>query len=69
MATHSLAHLFGGGLFLFPRKEVSKMMKVRILDRCEVCDGEESLREERRLTAIGLAKCAKVVVINRLGIL
>ena len=45
------------------------MMKVRILDRCEVFDGEVSLREERRLTAIGLAKCAKVVVINRLGIL
>ena len=39
-AIHSFARLFGGGLFLFPRKEVSKMMKVRILDQCEFCDGE-----------------------------
>ena len=25
---------------MIPRKEVSKMIKVRILDRCEFCDGE-----------------------------
>ena len=34
------------------------MMKVRILDRCEFCDGEVSMREARRLTAIDLARCA-----------
>jgi hypothetical protein len=30
------------------------MIKVRILDRCEFCDGEVSMREVRCLTAIEL---------------
>jgi hypothetical protein len=41
------------------------MMKVRILDRCEFCDGEVSMREARRLIAIGLAKCAMAVVVGQ----
>ena len=43
------------------------MMKVRILDRCEFCDGEVSMREARRLTAIDLARCAMVVAIPSLN--
>ena len=43
------------------------MIKVRILDRCEFCDGEVSMREVRRLTAIDHAKCAMAVVIGRSG--
>jgi len=42
-------------------------MKVRILDRCEFCDGEVSMREAIRLTAIDLAKCAMAVVIEPRG--
>jgi hypothetical protein len=34
------------------------MIKVRILDQCEFCDGEVSMREARRLTAIDHARCA-----------
>jgi hypothetical protein len=34
------------------------MMKVRILDQCEFCDGEVSMREARRLTAIDHVRCA-----------
>ena len=45
------------------------MMKVRILDQCEFCDGEVLMREASRLTAIDLARCAMAVEINRLGIL
>jgi hypothetical protein len=43
------------------------MTKVRILDRCEFCDGEVSMRKVRCLTAIVLAKCAMAVVIGRSG--
>ena len=39
------------------------MMKVRILDRCEFCDGELSMREARCLTAIDLARCVMAVII------
>jgi hypothetical protein len=38
------------------------MVKIRILDRCEYCDGEVSMREARRLTAIDLARCAMALV-------
>ena len=41
------------------------MMKVRILDRCEYCDGELSMREARRLTAIDHARCVMAVEIGR----
>ena len=34
------------------------MVKVRILDQCEFCNGEVSMREARRLTAIDHAKYA-----------
>ena len=37
------------------------MTKVHILDRCEFCDGEVSMREVRRLTAIDLVRCAMAV--------
>jgi phage FluMu protein gp41 len=43
------------------------MMKVRILDRCEYCDGEVSMREVRRLTAIDLARCVMAVAIGPSG--
>jgi hypothetical protein len=43
------------------------MMKVRILDRCEFCDGEVLMQEARHLTAIVHVSCAMVVVIRRSG--
>ena len=43
------------------------MIKVRILDRCEFCDGEVLMCAARRSTAIDLAKCAMAVVIGRSG--
>ena len=43
------------------------MMKFRNLDCCEFCDGEVPMREASRLTAIDLARCATVVVIEQLG--
>jgi hypothetical protein len=33
------------------------MIKARILDRCEFCDGEVLMHEVRRLTATDLARC------------
>jgi len=42
------------------------MMKVRILDQCEFYDGEVSMREARRLTAIDHARCAEPQVASRL---
>ncbi len=38
------------------------MIKVRILDRCEFCEGEVLMREVRRLTAIDHARCVMAVV-------
>jgi hypothetical protein len=43
------------------------MMKVRILNRCEYCDGEVSMREARRLIAIDHSRCVMAVVIKRSG--
>ena len=43
------------------------MMKVRILDCCEFCDGEVLMREVRRLTAIDLARCVMEVAIGQSG--
>jgi hypothetical protein len=40
------------------------MLKVRILDCCEFCDGEVSMREARHLTAIDLARRVMAVVIG-----
>ena len=34
------------------------MIKVRILDHCEFCDGEVLMCEVTRLTAIDLVRCA-----------
>ena len=53
--------------FLIPRKEVRNKMKVRVLDRCEFCDGEVSMREARVLTALDHARCAMAAVIERSG--
>ena len=44
------------------------MMKVRILDQCEFCDGEVSMREARRLIAIDHSRCAMAAVIRRSGL-
>ena len=52
---------------LIPRKEVSEMIKIRILDQFEFCDGEVSTREARRLIAIDHAKCVMAVAIGRSG--
>ncbi len=43
------------------------MIKVRIFDQCEFYDGEVSMREAKRSTAIDHAKCAMAVVIERSG--
>ena len=43
------------------------MMKVRILNRCEFCDGEVSMREAGRLIAIVHARCVMAAVIRRSG--
>ena len=43
------------------------MIKVRILDQCESCDGAVSMREARCFTATDLEKCAMGVVIGRRG--
>jgi hypothetical protein len=38
---------------LIPGKEVSKMMKVRILDRCEFCDGEAYIFDYQNVDSRG----------------
>ena len=43
------------------------MIKIRILDQFEFCDGEVATREARRLIAIDHAKCVMAVAIGRSG--